>query len=95
MKLYHAQSLFNEWEQFDDENVIKTDGITFEIGGYVYQVGCADEDENPDTIYFSRRPIEDYKESIDTHEVVERWVPEQGSKGFEKYYKLNCLKLLR
>ena len=95
MKLYYAQGLLNAWDEDTDGNVIKTDGITFEIGGYVYQVGCADEDENPNSIYFSRRPIEDYIEGIDTHEEVQKWIPEPMSVNFDEYDKKHNFKLLR
>jgi hypothetical protein len=92
MKVYYAQGLFNEWDDRSDEDVIQTEAITFEINGYVYQVGHTDDD--PDCMWFSRRPIEDYNER-DTHEVPEKWVPEQGSEEFEEYDKLNNFKLFR
>jgi hypothetical protein len=93
MKVRYAQSLFNDWDGDSDE--IITDSISFEINGYVYQVGCLDEDDRIDeTMWFSRIKKENV-DVVDTFEVPEKWVPEQGSKGFEEYDKLNNFKLFR
>lgn len=91
MKIYYAQHLLKDWDENINGNVIVTESITFEIGGFVYEVGCGDEDETPNNIWFSRRRVEDHN-LIDSHEIPERWVPEQGSDGFEEYDKLKRIK---
>jgi hypothetical protein len=93
MKIYHANQLCDIWEPLDNGDHIVTDSITFEIGGYVYQVGqSSDDDGTNDNIWFSRRKIEDYIEQNDTHEEVSEWVPEVGSCGFDDYNKKQKLK---
>ena len=92
MKVYYAQRLFDEWDDRSDEDVIKTESITFEIGGYVYQVGqSSDDDGTNDNIWFSRRTIEDH-DVRDTYEEVLEWVPEVGSEHYDEYYKKQKLK---
>jgi len=91
MKVINANGLINEWDNLSNE--IRTESVQILIGDYVYEIGQSYDDEGTnDNIWFSRRLIQDYIEFNDTHEEVQGWVPEPGSKGFEEYYKQQKIK---